>query len=81
VATAPGGQPCHKGLSLTFGDDCSQDPSAVGSTRTKTWSTVSGTASLPFKSTSRGCWQMAAARRSTSGECRVALNRSTWHPI
>lgn len=63
---------------LTFGVDCSQVASAVGSTLSSTWSTVSGTASLPLRSTSMGFWQMAAARRFTSGECRVALNINTW---
>lgn len=62
---------------LTFGVDCSQVASAVGSTLSSTWSTVSGTASRPLRSTSIGCWQMAAARRLTSGECSVALNIST----
>jgi hypothetical protein len=37
-----------------------------------------GFARPTLRSTSIGCWQIAAASRFTSGECSVALNINTW---
>mmetsp|Transcript_10901 Transcript_10901/g.45205 ORF Transcript_10901/g.45205 Transcript_10901/m.45205 type:complete len:224 (+) Transcript_10901:792-1463(+) len=60
----------------TAGSLCSQLRSSFGSTLTTTWSTASGTASLPLRSTHVGFSVSSPASFLTSGECSVAENMS-----
>mmetsp|Transcript_27592 Transcript_27592/g.90258 ORF Transcript_27592/g.90258 Transcript_27592/m.90258 type:complete len:274 (+) Transcript_27592:602-1423(+) len=62
---------------LGFGSSLCQSGCALGSTLTMTWCTVSGTLSLPFRSTHVGVWQILALRSLISGAWSVALNMST----
>mmetsp|Transcript_19675 Transcript_19675/g.69648 ORF Transcript_19675/g.69648 Transcript_19675/m.69648 type:complete len:257 (-) Transcript_19675:52-822(-) len=48
-----------------------------GSTSTTTWSTVSGTVSLPFRSTHVACWHMLSPSFLISSLCSVAEKKAT----